>query len=41
MALPHVLTDWRGSQSTLWTKQYNLYLKIDTEACRYLGFERW
>jgi hypothetical protein len=27
--------------NTLWTKQYNLYSKIDTEAGRYLGFERW
>ncbi len=27
--------------NTLWTKQYNLYSKIDTEAARYLGFERW
>ena len=27
--------------NTLWTKQYNLYSKIDTEATRYLGFERW
>jgi pimeloyl-ACP methyl ester carboxylesterase len=27
--------------NTLWTKQYNLYSKIDTEADRYLGFERW
>ena len=27
--------------NTLWTKQYNLYSKIDTEAERYLGFERW
>jgi Protein of unknown function (DUF3141) len=27
--------------NTLWTKQYNLYAKIDTEAPRYLGFERW
>src|SRR5262245_9925385 len=26
---------------TLWTKQYNLYSKIDTEGSRYLGFERW
>jgi Protein of unknown function (DUF3141) len=25
----------------LWTKQYNLYANIDTEAPRYLGFERW
>jgi pimeloyl-ACP methyl ester carboxylesterase len=27
--------------NTLWSKQYNLYAKIDTEAERYLGFERW
>jgi hypothetical protein len=27
--------------NTLWTKQYNLYSKIDTEPERYLGFERW
>jgi pimeloyl-ACP methyl ester carboxylesterase len=27
--------------NTLWTKPYNLYSKIDTEAPRYLGFERW
>jgi hypothetical protein len=27
--------------NTLWTKQYNLYSKIDTEAPRYLGVERW
>jgi Protein of unknown function (DUF3141) len=27
--------------NTYWTKQYNLYSKIDTEAPRYLGFERW
>jgi hypothetical protein len=27
--------------NTLWTKQYNLYSKVDTEAPRYLGFERW
>jgi pimeloyl-ACP methyl ester carboxylesterase len=27
--------------NTFWTKQYNLYSKIDTEAPRYLGFERW
>jgi hypothetical protein len=26
--------------NTLWTKQYNLYSKIDTEAPRYLGFEK-
>src|SRR5437879_1883083 len=27
--------------NTLWTKQYNLYAKIDTEVPRYLDFERW
>ncbi|MEY9724015.1 hypothetical protein ABIA22_006569 [Sinorhizobium fredii] len=27
--------------NTLWTKQYNLYSNVDTEAERYLGFERW
>ncbi|HXW26218.1 MAG TPA: DUF3141 domain-containing protein, partial [Xanthobacteraceae bacterium] len=27
--------------NTLWTKQYNVYAKVDTEAPRYLEFERW
>ena len=27
--------------NTLWTKQYNLYAKIDTEPPRYLGFEKY
>jgi len=27
--------------NTLWTKQYNVYSKIDTEVPRYLGFERY
>jgi pimeloyl-ACP methyl ester carboxylesterase len=27
--------------NTLWGKSYNLYSKVDTEAPRYLGFERW
>jgi pimeloyl-ACP methyl ester carboxylesterase len=27
--------------NTLWTKSYNLYSKVDTEASRYLAFERW
>lgn len=27
--------------NTLWSKQYNLYSKIDTEVERYLGFEKW
>jgi hypothetical protein len=31
----------QNPSNTLWTKQYNLYSKVDTEATRYLGFERW
>jgi hypothetical protein len=31
----------QNPSNTLWSKQYNLYSKIDTEASRYLGFERW
>ena len=27
--------------NTLWTKQYNVYSKVDAEADRYLEFERW
>jgi pimeloyl-ACP methyl ester carboxylesterase len=27
--------------NTLWTKQYTVYAKADTEGPRYLGFERW
>ena len=27
--------------NTLWSKHYNLYAKVDTEAARYLEFERW
>jgi pimeloyl-ACP methyl ester carboxylesterase len=27
--------------NTYWTKQYNLYAKVDTEAPRYLEFEQW
>ncbi len=27
--------------NTHWSKQYNLYSRVDTEAGRYLGFERW
>ena len=27
--------------NTLWAKQYNLYSQVDTEAPRYLGFEKW
>ncbi len=31
----------QNPSNTLWSKQYNLYSKIDTEAPRYLDFERW
>jgi len=27
--------------NTLWAKQYNVYSKVDTEAPRYLEFEKW
>ena len=27
--------------NTLWTKQYNLWSKIDAEPERYLDFEKW
>lgn len=27
--------------NTLWNKQYNLYANVDTEAQRYLSFEKW
>jgi len=27
--------------NTLWSKQYNVWSKVDTEAARYLEFERW
>ncbi len=27
--------------NTLWSKQYNLWSNVDTEAERYLGFEKW
>ncbi len=27
--------------NTFWTKQYNVWAKVDTEAKRYLGFEKW
>ncbi|QGM97557.1 DUF3141 domain-containing protein [Methylocystis parvus] len=27
--------------NTLWTKQYNVYSKVDTEGPRYLEFEKW
>jgi pimeloyl-ACP methyl ester carboxylesterase len=31
----------QNPSNTLWTKQYNVYSKIDDEADRYLEFERW
>lgn len=33
--------DLLNPSNWLWGKQYNLYTKIDTEAPRYLGFEKW
>ncbi len=31
----------QNPSNTYWSKQYNLYDKVDTEAPRYLEFERW
>src|SRR5258707_4135719 len=31
----------QNPSNTLWTKHYNVYSKVDTEADRYLEFERW
>lgn len=31
----------QNPSNTLWAKQYNVYSKVDTEAERYLEFERW
>src|SRR6266404_9500125 len=31
----------QNPSNTLWTKQYNVYSQVDTEAKRYLEFERW
>jgi pimeloyl-ACP methyl ester carboxylesterase len=31
----------QNPSNTLWTKQYNVYSKVDTEAERYLEFEKW
>jgi pimeloyl-ACP methyl ester carboxylesterase len=31
----------QNPSNTLWTKQYNVYAKADTEADRYLEFEKW
>ena len=39
----HLVTNFEGLNpaNTLWSKQYNLWSKIDTEAERYLEFEKW
>lgn len=31
----------QNPSNTLWSKQYNVYSKVDTETDRYLEFERW
>ena len=31
----------QNPSNTLWSKQYNVYSKVDTETNRYLEFERW
>src|SRR5580704_11588690 len=31
----------QNPSNTLWSKQYNVFSKVDTEADRYLDFERW
>jgi hypothetical protein len=31
----------QNPSNTLWSKQYNVYSQVDTEAERYLDFERW
>lgn len=31
----------QNPSNTFWTKQYNVYSQVDTEAKRYLEFERW
>jgi hypothetical protein len=31
----------QNPSNTLWSKQYNVYANVDTEAERYLEFERW
>jgi len=31
----------QNPSNTLWSKQYNVYSNVDTEADRYLEFERW
>jgi pimeloyl-ACP methyl ester carboxylesterase len=39
----NLVTNFEGLNpaNTLWSKQYNLWSKIDTEAERYLEFEKW
>ena len=38
-----LVTNFEGLNpaNTLWTKQYNVWANVDTEAARYLGFEKW
>src|SRR5260370_4638857 len=31
----------QNPSNTLWSKQYNVFSRVDTEADRYLEFERW
>jgi hypothetical protein len=33
--------EYLNPANTYWTKQYNVYSKVDTEEQRYLDFERW
>jgi hypothetical protein len=39
----HLVANFEGLNpaNTYWTKQYNVYSKVDTEEPRYLDFERW
>jgi hypothetical protein len=39
----HLVTNFeiQNPSNTLWTKQYNLFSRVDTEEERYLAFERW
>lgn len=39
----HLVTNFESLNltNTLWTKQYNVYAKVDTEEKRYLNFEKW
>ena len=39
----HLIANFESNNpsNTLWTKQYNVYSKVDTEGPRYLEFEKW